>query len=115
MVELGCADLECSLDPHRLVVRVPPAAQQTAVQPILELARKLRRDRITLFIHKSHGSFADWMRRCLYVGFSVVRGDKVWDDVDDDVIACEYDMEGTTSTETETDVCTEDEDSDEEE
>lgn len=98
-VEYQSATFQCGFDAahQRLMVHVPvtqACAGADAIARLVDLANELPCTHVVVYIHKVHGSFADWLRRFLYQGFGVHRTNKRWADAPAgaDVIMCALDL-----------------------
>lgn len=83
---------------ERLAVYVPREKECTIeteyVLRLTEIAADLLCTHVIVYIEKSHSSFADWLRRLLYLGFTVHRSSKRWNDavVEPGVVMCAFDL-----------------------
>lgn len=92
--------VECALDAERqrLLVHVPLAQRCTsgseAITRLVEVAGDLPCTHVVVYIHKTHASFADWLRRFLYQGFTVHAAGKRWSDAaaGPGVVCCVFDL-----------------------
>jgi len=85
-------------------VHVPESQSCTtgseAITRLLEIASDLPCTHVVVYIHKTHPSFADWLRRFLYQGFTVHRTCKRWADAGagPDVVMCALDLADSAAT-----------------
>jgi len=66
---------------------------------LTEIAADLLCTHVIVYIEKSHSAFADWLRRLLYLGFTVHRSSKRWNDalVEPGVVMCAFDLADSSS------------------
>jgi hypothetical protein len=93
---------------ERLAVCVPREKDCTVeneyIVRLTEIAADLPCTHVIVYIEKSHDSFADWLRRLLYLGFTVHRSSKRWNDavVEPGVVMCALDLVDSSSGSSET-------------
>jgi len=66
---------------------------------LTEIAADMLCTHVIVYIEKSHSAFADWLRRLLYLGFTVHRSSKRWNDalVEPGVVMCAFDLADSSS------------------
>jgi len=97
--------VECALDcaRQRMLVHVPRAQRCTTgsglITRLVDVAGDLPCTHVVVYVHKTHASFADWLRRFLYQGFTVHQAGKRWADAGagPDVVACVFDLADASS------------------
>jgi len=72
---------ECHLKDRKLHVDVTPTAHvtSTAIDRLVECSDDIACDAVVVSVPKVNSNFADWMRRLLYTGFTVVSKRDSWD------------------------------------
>lgn len=116
-VDLGLGAFACRLDRRKLHVEVMPTARATpaTIDRLVEGSADVACDAVVVSVPKASAAFADWMRRLLYAGFTVVSKRDSWDvPLSPGAVACVLDLSDRSSSSSSGDssVLTDDGDSD---